>query len=156
MTPETVLRLDALAGQLAEILRTATFCVQEIQSVVRTVSLGAMPSSLNRCANGFADSLTLEKQRPLIDESTLSVFWNSKKLHLGYTRVFRFLACLARRPNQYVTHIDLLCDVWDDEDVEPATIRSLVSELRRRLRKGGMAELASAIQGHNERYILNL
>jgi DNA-binding response OmpR family regulator len=156
MTPEKVHRLDALASQLAEALMTAAICAQEIHAVVRTENDGDMPTELGCCPNGFAHSLTQDKQRPLLDESTLSVNWNGQTLHLGHTLAFRLLARLARRPNQYVTHSVLLRDVWDDDDLATATIRSLVQELRRKLRNGGMSDLAIAIRGHSGRYILIL
>ena len=63
---------------------------------------------------------------------------------------------LARCPNQYVTHLDLLRDVWEDEYTATATIRSLVRQLRRKLRGAGWADLAAAIRGHNGRYVLSL
>jgi len=156
MTHDKVRRLDALASQLAESLMTAAICAQEIHAIVRTEIDDEMPAELGRCDCGCAHSLTQDKQRPLLDESTLSVIWNGKTLRLGHTLAFRLLARLARRPNQYVTHLDLLRDVWDNDDLATATIRSLVRELRSKLRLGGMTELAAAIRGHNGRYILVL
>ncbi len=156
MAPDKVRRLDALASQLSEALMTAAICAQEIHTVVRTLIDNETHTELGRGANGCAH-FKPEKQRPLLDESTLSVIWNEKKLHLGHTLAYRLLARLARRPNQYVTHLDLIRDVWDDDDeLATATIRSLVRELRRKLRRGGMTELADAIRGHNGRYILEL
>lgn len=61
----------------------------------------------------------------------------------------RLLARLAGCPNQYLTHVDLLTDVWDADDRETATIPSLVRELRRKLCNGGMTDLASAIRAQN-------
>jgi hypothetical protein len=156
MTPEKVRRLDKLASQLAEILMTVVICVQEIHSAVHSEIGDELPSEIDRFANGFAFGFDQNKQRPLLDESTMSVIWNGKKVHLGHTLGFRLLERLARRPNQYVTHLDLLRDVWDDEELATASIRSQVRELRIKLRKGGMADLASAIRGHNGRYILVL
>jgi hypothetical protein len=156
MTPDKVRRLDALASQLAEALMTAAICAQEIQALVRTDCDGDVHTELGRCGSGMAPSLAHHKQRPLVDESTLSVIWKSKTLHLGHTLAFRLLARLARRPNQYVTHLELLRDVWDDDDLATATIRSMVRELRRKLCSGGMTDLATAIRGHNGRYILIL
>jgi DNA-binding winged helix-turn-helix (wHTH) protein len=69
---------------------------------------------------------------------------------------FRVLERLSRRPNQFVTHHDLLQEVWEDELLELATIRSTVRHLRRRLCDGGMEDLANAIRGYNGRYILEL
>ena len=155
MTPDKVRRLDALASQLSEALMTAAICAQEIHAVVRTLIDSETHIELGRGANGSAHFVH-DKQRPLLDESTLSVIWNDKKLHLGHTLAYRLLARLARRPNQYVTHLDLIRDVWDDDDLATATIRSLVRELRRKLRSGGMTDLAAAIRGHNGRYILDL
>jgi DNA-binding response OmpR family regulator len=156
MNPEKVRRLDALASQLAEALMTAAICAQEIRAVLCTEIDREPPFEVSRSASGIAHGLTHAKLRPLLDESTLSVIWNGKTVRLGQTLAFRLLARLARRPNQYVTHLDLLRDVWDDDDLATATIRSLVRELRRKLRIGGMTDLASAIRGHNGRYVLIL
>ena len=158
MTPDKVRRLDALASQLAETLMTAAICAQEIRAVVQTELDDDEHSESCRHAAGMAPSLASHHQRPLLDESTLSVIWKGKILHLGQTLSFRLLARLARRPNQYVTHIELLRDVWDDEELLTATstIRSLVRELRRKLQHGGMTDLAGAIRGREGRYILDL
>jgi DNA-binding response OmpR family regulator len=156
MTPDKVRRLNSLASQLTEALMTAAICAQEIHAVVRTEADGDAHTELDCCTNGLAPCLAHHKQRPLLDESTLSVNWKGKTLHLGHTLKYRLLERLARRPNQYVTHLDLLRDVWDDRRVETATIRSLVGALRGKLRHGGMTDLATAIRGHNGRYILDL
>jgi len=153
MTPDKIQRLDVLAKQLAETLMTAVLCTREIGEVVRThldSNLASHPHA------GLMVNGSNHRERPLLDESTLSVFWKGKKLHLGHTRCFWLLARLGRRPGQYVTHLDLLQDVWDNEDLRTATIRSLVRRLREKLVRGGMSELAAAIEGHNGRYILNL
>ena len=155
MAPDKVRRLDALASQLSEALMTAAICAQEIHAVVRTLIDNETHTELGRGANGSAHFMP-GKHRPLLDESTLSVIWNDKKLHLGHTLSYRLLARLAQRPNQYVTHLNLIRDVWDNDDLATATIRSQVRELRRKLRSGGMTDLADAIRGHNGRYILDL
>jgi DNA-binding response OmpR family regulator len=153
MAPDKIHRLDVLAKQLAETLMTAVLCTREMGEMVRT----QLDSNLaSRPRAGVMTNGSHHKERPLLDESTLSVFWKGKKLHLGHTRCFWLLARLARRSGQYVTHLDLLRDVWDDEELATATIRSLVRRLRIKLARGGMGELAAAIQGHNGRYILNL
>jgi DNA-binding response OmpR family regulator len=158
MTPDKVRRMDALASQLAETLMTAAICAQEIRAVVRTEIDDDGHADPGCHAAGLAPNLTRHMQRPLLDESTLSVIWKCKTLYLGHTLAFDLLARLARRPNQYVTHMDLLRDVWDDDQLltATATIRSLVRELRRKLRRGGMTDLATAIRGHDGRYILEL
>lgn len=158
MTADTIRRLDALAGQLTEILMTAAICAQEIHAIARAECDDDSHAYPGRQTARLKPGMAQDEQRPLLDESTLSVIWKSRTLHLGHTLAFGLLARLARRPNQYVTHLDLLRDVWDDgESLTPtSTIRSLVRELRRKLRCGGMTELATAIRGHNGRYILEL
>jgi len=156
MTPEKARRLDTLTSQLAETLMTAAICAQEIRNIVRAELDDDAHTDRGRRDARMAPTLAHHKQRPLIDESTLSVIWKGKGLHLGHTLAFRLLERLARCPNQYVTHLDLLRDVWDDDFTSTATIRSMVRELRRKLRGGGMADLATAIRGHNGRYILEL
>jgi DNA-binding response OmpR family regulator len=153
MDADTARRLNALAGQLAEALMTATICAREIQAAVRTESDEA---DLGRRPGGLAPWPPDSVERPLLDESTLSVIWRGKSLHLGNTLAFRLLERLARCPNQYVTHLDLLRDVWEDELMATATIRSVVRQLRRKLCGGGLTDLATAIRGHNGRYILSL
>ena len=154
MDHEKARRLQQLASQLAETLMTAVICVEEIRGAVRPEldddGQHDGPTVRSKANAGYITP------RPLLSESTLTVSWKGRTLHLGHTVSYRLLDRLARRPNQYVTHLDLLRDVWDDEELATATIRSVVRHLRRRLRDGGMIELAQAIRGHNGRYILEL
>ena len=39
------------------------------------------------------------------------MIWRDHALRLGYNKEFRLLAHLARRANQYVTHVDLLEEI---------------------------------------------
>jgi DNA-binding response OmpR family regulator len=156
MTTLKIQQLAKLAKRLAEILTTAAICVEEIR-----IEINAEFDSTNSGVVPDSDTATLSKappinQRPILDQSTLCVMWKGKSLHLGHTRAFGLLDRLSRCPNQYVTHLDLLHDVWDDDSLADATIRSVVRHLRRRLRDAGMEGLAAAIRGHNGRYILVL
>jgi DNA-binding response OmpR family regulator len=156
MTTQKVQRLAQLTNQLAETLMTAAICAEELRTEIHAELDGGDGVLAGHSRDGLGRDLSHANQRPWLDQSTLSVRWNGKSLHLGHTRAFWLLDRLARRPNQYVTHLDLLHDVWDDEDLADSTIRSVVRHLRCRLRDGGMGELASAIRGHNGRYILAL
>ena len=156
MTPYKARLLDSLTTQLAETLMTAAICAQEIRAVVRGELDDDVFGRAENSRSELATSLPRQNHRPLLDDSTLSVIWKGKRVHLGNTLHFQLLAHLARRPNQYVTHLDLLQEVWEDEDMATATIRSVVRHLRRRLRDGGMCDLADAIRGHRGRYILEL
>jgi DNA-binding response OmpR family regulator len=152
MTQDKVRRLDRLTGQLVEALMTAALVAEEIRGEVRSEIDEDDVAERPACNAGGKRC----RSRPLLSESTLSVSWKGRSLYLGHTLAFRLLERLARRPNQYVTHLDLLRDVWDDEELETATIRSVVRHLRRRLRDGGMTKLANSIEGHNGRYVLKL
>ncbi len=144
-------RIDRLSGQLAELLMAAAICAKELRTEVRSGIEEGHPSQRTRSQSNNECS-----GRPLMSESTLSVLWKGRSLHLGHTIYFRLLDRLARRPNQYITHLDLLRDVWDDEELATSTIRSVVRHLRRRLHNGGMGDLAESIRGHNGRYIMDL
>jgi len=156
MSPATARRIALLTNQLAETLMTAALCAEEIRVAVLAEFDGDGPGLVDRPGFGLVPIGSNGHNRPLLDESTMCVVWDGKRVHLGHTVAFRLLARLARRPNQYVTHLDLLEDVWDGEDREVATIRSTVRHLQRKLRAGGMPNLAAAIRGHNGRYILEL
>src|SRR4051794_3274914 len=82
MDADKAQRLNALAGQLAEALMTAAICAQEIQAAARTeideAELGHRPAGLVPRPPDLVE-------RPLLDESTLSVTWKGKALHLGNT-----------------------------------------------------------------------
>lgn len=89
--------------------------------------------------------------RPVIDRPMLSVSYRGRSCFLGNTLPFRLLERLLRRPNQYVSHQQLQDDVWDGEP-SPESIRSVVKELRRKLRCAGMDGLAKAINGKVARH----
>lgn len=89
----------------------------------------------------------LQNSRSLIaDCETLSVVWNDKTCFLGNTLLFRFFERLARSPNRYVPHSELLEDVWGGVR-DMSTIRGVAKRLRDRLREEDMGELADAIDG---------
>lgn len=146
-------RLEALCRQLNEIIMAAALCATEIASIVNSMhdrggAAGATPNGKYRDRRPTG--------RPLLDESTLSVMWNGKMLHLGHTQGFWLLARLARSANQYVTHLDLIANIWDNDLTDPTAVRSGVRRLRLKLRRGGMGDLANAIVGHRGRYMLDL
>lgn len=86
-----------------------------------------------------------------VDRETLSVFWKDRACFLGYTLPFRVLEKLALRSNQYISVERLTQDLWGGSKA-PSTIRSAVSDLRIKLRRGGMAGLADMIDGSNPGY----
>jgi hypothetical protein len=133
--------------ELSENLTSAAQCARELTAIV-----------LAEAANGSGLRLNPPRShsQPLMDESTLSVIWSGKTLYLGNTHGYRLLARLAQRVNQYVTHLELLRDIWDDEFADTSLLRSGVQRLRVKLRDGGMGDLACAINGHHGHYMLDL
>jgi DNA-binding response OmpR family regulator len=94
---------------------------------------------------------------PVVDEALLTVSFRGRACFLGNTLPFRLLVRLARRPNCYVTHDDLLADVWDGGLRSEGAVRSVVKVLRQKLRGAGLGDLADAIDGSSPgRYALRL
>ena len=83
---------------------------------------------------------------PIVNHQTYSIDWRGKSCPLKNTLLFWFFERLSRSPNRYVSHLDLLDDVWRAERTS-ATIRGVAKRLRDRLTAAGMEELASAING---------
>ncbi len=92
----------------------------------------------------------------IIDTAAKTITFRGSTCSLGNTLVFRMIERLARRPNQFVSFDRLIRDVWDGQLKSDEAIRSVVKELRDRLRKNGMRRLASAIRGQKRAYILML
>ena len=89
---------------------------------------------------------TTHQDIPLADPATLSIIWQGRSCFLGNTLLFWFFERLSRSPNQYISHIDLLEDVWQAQR-EASTIRGVAKRLRDRLTAAGMREVADAIDG---------
>ncbi len=98
-----------------------------------------------------AISPALPSDRPVIDRAMLSVLFHGRSCFLGNTLPFRLLDRLLRRPNQFVSYEQLQDDVWNSLP-SPESIRSVVKELRRKLRRAGMDGLADAIDGKVARH----
>jgi len=156
MNPDKTQRLARLTRQLNETIMTVALCAQEIHAEVHA-ELGNQAAG-NGSSGRYAamGGALLRNPRPVLDESTFCVTWKNHTRRLGFFLPFKILAVLARRPNQFVTHTDLQREAWGDECHAPATVRSGVRDLKRRLRAGGMKDLAASIHGHKGRYILEL
>ncbi len=156
MTTEHARRLDMLSRQLTESLMSAAICAKEIGEIAHAQAEDDDKGKPGANDNGRGRSGSPNEQRPLLDEATLTVTWRGRTLHLGYTQGFRLLTRLARRATQYVTHLDLLREIWDDDFADTTLLRAGMQRLKVKLRRGGMADLADAIVGHRGRYMLDL
>ncbi len=88
----------------------------------------------------------VKQGRPTVDRETLSVSWKNHTCFLGNTLLLLFFERLARSPNRYVSHLDLLDEVWGGER-KASTIRGVAKRLRDRFQEAGMGKLAKAIDG---------
>ncbi len=90
---------------------------------------------------------SVDPDQPIVDRSVMCVVYRGKQCFLGNSLKLKFLERLARRPNQYVSYEALLNDVWNGIR-EPSTIRSIVKDIRAKLRAADMTQLSDAIDGH--------
>ncbi len=142
--------MEALCRNLSEHVMGAALCAEQIISSVHEL-LGCPAHE-----NGNGRRGASPQERPLVDESTLSVTWRGRTAHLGHTQPYLLLARLTRNANRYAEHLDLLQEIWDDEFTDAAALRAGMNRLRTKLRRAGMADLADAIVGHQGRYMLDL
>lgn len=84
---------------------------------------------------------------PVIDRNTMCIVFGGKQCHLGTTLMLRFIERLMSQPNRCISINELLRDVWNGIR-EISTVRSLVKELRSRLRAAGLEIVSDAIDGH--------
>lgn len=154
MTPENIRKLHVVTRQLTEHLMSAALCAKEIGGIAQDPSNNGHGAAAG--SNGIGRNGKHNAPRPLLDEATLSVIWRDRALYLGYTKEFRLLAHLARRINQYVTHVDLLEEIWDDDFASTSLLHAGIQRLKTKLRRGGMADLAGAVVGCKGRYSLDL
>ncbi len=124
-----------------------TACADDILRFVRT-SDPTCPSASLRNRRYPATVLDHASGRLVADRGTLSINWDGRTCYLGFTLPFQLFEALARRPNRYIPVEDLLDEVWADVRSD-AAVRSVVRDLRSRLRAAGMADLAEAIDGSN-------
>ena len=123
---------------LMDVARLLRHTAQQIEDAVEA---GVVMSASNH--------VDRDGQHPRIDRDGLSVHWRGGECILGATISFRLLDRLARRPNHYVSHAQLLDDVWECVRSRSA-IRSAVCELRLRLSSAGMQDLAEMIDGSHQ------
>ena len=88
---------------------------------------------------------------PIADQTTFTVAWRGRSCFLGNTLLFRLFARLLRSRNRYVSHVDLLDEVWDGQR-EVSVVRGVAKRLRDQLTKAGMEDLAHAIDGTTSRH----
>jgi len=122
---------SSLAADLMSIVHSLRDLADKIESAA--IEAPDMPVGVSRRSHS-----------PIVDPRTLSVRWNGHDCVLGGSIGFRLIQRLARRPNHYASHADLLDDVWGCQR-STSTVRSAVRDLRRRLVEANMPELARSL-----------
>lgn len=149
MSPEQ--RKLQIAGSLRELVLAYSHAMHHLETTLAILcrELDLDESELIHGASSPPSKVAFVAQDaryPRIDRRLLSVIWRGRACFLGNTLPFRLLERLARRPNIYVSCEQLLEDVWHGTR-SMAAVRSVVKELRQRLRAAGMEDLAGAIDG---------
>jgi DNA-binding response OmpR family regulator len=158
------MRNTADLEQIRSMVRSvAQFCALMVQKVA-DLAEHLEPEQPGTPNHDFRENLL--RERPvdaeamfghlIIDAAAKTITFRGGTCCLGNTLVFRMIERLARRPNQFISFDRLIRDVWDGQPKSDEAIRSLVKELRDRLRKKGMARLASSIRGQKKAYALML
>lgn len=84
---------------------------------------------------------------PTILPRVFSIVHANRSCSLGNTLPFKLFARLLAQPNEFVSYAQLRADVWDNTIRTHGAIRSVVRDLRARLRQEKMDKVAEAIDG---------
>ncbi|HEX8051132.1 MAG TPA: response regulator transcription factor [Solirubrobacterales bacterium] len=104
---------------------------------------------LRRRSRGGGEE-TLDDGTVTLDGAARRVEVGGKELALTPTE-FRLLAFLMRNRNQVVSQLQLLEEVWGNEDADPKQVRLYVSYLRRKLNEAGVDPIET-VRGFGYRY----
>jgi DNA-binding winged helix-turn-helix (wHTH) protein len=75
----------------------------------------------------------------VLDPGLFEARYRGRACPLGNTLEYRLLARLNQTPNRYVSHNDLVDDVWGNDQTRAGAIYRVASNLRRQLRDHGLA-----------------
>ena len=134
--------------RLAHLQLLVSTCVETLAALQGTVAVLQAELddfSASQSDEGYTNLRENAQAEPVIDHGAMCVCYQGKQCFLGNTLMLRFFERLAARPGHYFTHHELLSSVWSGVVVEPCSIRSVVRDLRARLRDAGLQDLAQAI-----------
>jgi DNA-binding response OmpR family regulator len=135
--------LALIEGVLRKLSTTLGSLVRDCDNALDVIARGR-----GRGADPFGG---LGRATDLVDDERFVVRWRGRECGLGNTLLFRLFRRLATSPDRYVSHVDLIDDVWGAERSSVA-IRAAVRKLRRRLAAARMEDLAAAIDGKSRGY----
>lgn len=143
-TEKLVERLTQLATAHSE----AVSLVREIVSAI-CEDLNLDPSRICSVASealGRSAETRSLRRLPIADRNMLAILWKGNCCYLGNTLPFKLFERLVRCPNHFISHEQLLDDVWECQVTKEA-IRSVVKVLKQKLCNADMVDLANAIDG---------
>jgi DNA-binding response OmpR family regulator len=149
-------QLMALVGALAEMCLTISRQVNELAVRLDPQHPRSAGGQLGNLMGGNDGDVRSLYGQVIVDHAARAITYRGRTCRLGNTLVFRLMERLARRSGHYVTFDRLIREVWDGQARTDDAIRSVMKELRRRLRRGGMRRLADSIEGQNRAYALRL
>jgi len=149
-------RVAVLFSRLARAQTITTAIYEELHPIFERSS--GFDEAAGALANLLGSRVDPEAlfERPIISVSARTVTWRGRSCKLGNTTLFRLMERLSRRPNWHVTYEQLLGDVWERNKRSDETIRSTVSQLKRKLKAEEMDGLAGAIRTDNRSCYLDL
>jgi DNA-binding response OmpR family regulator len=131
-----------------QIRRALKVTLELVSQVLRLLDGQPAPQNAPAGPAGQSPPDATAAARPalLVDPATLSVNFCDRTCFLGNTLGFKVLLYLAQHPDAYVTYESLLSEVWQARRSD-AAVRSVVKNLRGRLRQAGLGDLAALIDG---------
>lgn len=139
-------RLEQLSSNLHRLVTMQTAMLAMLEETVALIDVELQTLPYRSILDADPSESPSGWTQPYVDKSLLAVVYRGRECFLGNTLSLRLFERLLRRPNQYLDHRDLLDHVWFGVR-EPSSIRSVVKELRAKLRNAGMADLSAAIDG---------
>lgn len=128
---------------LSQAIETLTAVTAALKDT-RASLLAGRPDQLDTAGDRSSENCPM---LPKADVAVLSVCVGDHVCFLGNTLPFWLIARLLKRPNHYLPYSTLMDEVWKGPRSASA-IRSVVRELRAKLRDAGLHQVANAIHGN--------
>lgn len=125
-------------------------CIDRLEALTRGCTT---PSSISTTSSRHTEkSKAQARESAVVSRSTMSIGWNGKTCHMGFTIPFRLFEYLFRCRNRFCSHDELINEVWNGSIRDGATIRSEVRHLKDQLTRAGMVSLARCIKTSKQHY----
>ncbi len=127
--------------------RTTIVLFEQVAELLRQAS------GIQLIENGEIITGTISVGKLKIDNRLFTISFRGKSCFLGNSLPFQLLRRLARSPDVYISREELLESIWGGKRSVSA-IKSVLSDLRQKLRANGMSELAASLEGSARGYYM--